>query len=38
MTRIFDDPARFSDDALEGFLDLHRNYVVGVPGGVVPHR
>lgn len=35
MTRIFDDPARFSEDALEGFLDLHRDRVTGVPGGVV---
>ena len=34
MTRIFDDPARFFDDALEGFLGVHRRYVVGVPGGV----
>ena len=29
MTRIFDDPARFSDNAFPGFLDLHRDYVVG---------
>ncbi|HET9871433.1 MAG TPA: dihydroxyacetone kinase family protein [Propionibacteriaceae bacterium] len=35
MTRIFDDPARFSEDALAGFLDLHRDRVIGVPGGVV---
>jgi len=35
MTRLFDDPARFSEDVLEGFLDVHRDRVVGVPGGVV---
>ncbi|GAA3641058.1 dihydroxyacetone kinase family protein [Microlunatus ginsengisoli] len=35
MTRLFDDPATFSDDLLEGFLDVHADRVVGVPGGVV---
>jgi dihydroxyacetone kinase len=35
MTRLFDDPASFADDLLEGFLDVHQDRVVGVPGGVV---
>lgn len=35
MTRIFNDPATFTDDMLGGFLDIHASYVVGVPGGVV---
>lgn len=35
MTHLFNDPARFTDDMLVGFLDAHRGYVVGVPGGVV---
>ncbi|QWZ08038.1 dihydroxyacetone kinase family protein [Nocardioides panacis] len=35
MTRLYDDPHRFTDDMLEGFLDVHRGSVVGVPGGVV---
>ncbi|MEE6263179.1 dihydroxyacetone kinase family protein [Plantactinospora sonchi] len=35
MTRLFNDPAAFSDDMLAGFLDLHHRYVRGVPGGVV---
>ena len=35
MTRLFDNPSRFSDDALEGFLDVYSHLVVGVPGGVV---
>ncbi len=35
MTRLYDDPATFSDDLLEGFLDVHSDRVVGVPGGVV---
>lgn len=35
MTRLYDDPATFMDDMLEGFLDLYSTYVVGVPGGVV---
>ncbi len=35
MTRIFDDPAEFSADAVEGFADLYRSYVRAVPGGVV---
>ncbi|MEP6463873.1 MAG: dihydroxyacetone kinase family protein [Frankiaceae bacterium] len=35
MTRLYDDPARFAEDMLAGFLDANARYVVGVPGGVV---
>ena len=35
MTKIFDDPARFADDALDGFATVHRQYVTRVDGGVV---
>ena len=35
MTRLYDDPARFADDMLAGFLDAHSSRVVGVRGGVV---
>jgi len=35
MTRLFNDPATFTEDMLEGFLDANSSYVVGVPGGVV---
>jgi dihydroxyacetone kinase len=35
MTRIFDDPANFTDDMLVGFLDANARYVTGVPGGVI---
>lgn len=35
MTRIFDDPALFADDALDGFVAANRNYVARVTGGVV---
>jgi dihydroxyacetone kinase len=35
MTRLYDDPARFAEDLLEGFLDVHSDRVIGVPGGVV---
>ena len=35
MTQLYDDPKTFTEDALAGFLDLHRDLVVGVPGGVV---
>lgn len=35
MTRIFDDPANFADDALDGFVAVHEGYVARVPGGVV---
>ena len=35
MTRIFDDPAAFTEDMLIGFVDANRRYVAAVPGGVV---
>jgi dihydroxyacetone kinase len=35
MTYLYDDPKTFTEDALAGFLDVHRDLVVGVPGGVV---
>lgn len=35
MTKLFNDPARFTEDMLAGFLDANADYVVGVPGGVV---
>lgn len=39
MTRLFNDPARFTEDMLAGFLDVNARHVVGVPGGVVrAHR
>jgi D-erythrulose 4-kinase len=35
MTRLYDDPASFTEDMLRGFLDANGRYVAGVPGGVV---
>ncbi|HEV7956976.1 MAG TPA: dihydroxyacetone kinase family protein, partial [Marisediminicola sp.] len=35
MTRLFNDPADFADEALAGFCDAHEIYVRQVPGGVV---
>ncbi|WP_082659329.1 dihydroxyacetone kinase family protein [Cellulomonas sp. B6] len=35
MSPLADDPARFVEDALEGFVDLYRDQVRLVPGGVV---
>lgn len=35
MTHIFNDPAEFAEDALDGFVQLHPRYVRRVPGGVV---
>ncbi|POH73055.1 dihydroxyacetone kinase subunit DhaL [Arthrobacter glacialis] len=35
MTSIFDNPAEFADDALDGFVAANRNYVARVDGGVV---
>jgi dihydroxyacetone kinase len=32
---LYDDPARFSEDTLVGFLDANARHVIGVPGGVV---
>jgi dihydroxyacetone kinase len=38
MTKLFNDPARFTEDMLVGFLDANAGYVAGVPGGVVRAR
>ncbi len=38
MTNLFNDPARFTEDMLVGFLDANATYVAGVPGGVVRAR
>jgi dihydroxyacetone kinase len=38
MTKLYNDPARFTEDMLTGFLDANAPYVVGVPGGVVRAR
>ncbi|WP_084789318.1 dihydroxyacetone kinase family protein, partial [Saccharomonospora iraqiensis] len=42
MTRLYDDPATFSDDMVAGFVTAHPDRVRRVPGGVVratrPHR
>jgi len=35
MTKLFNDPARFTEDMLVGFLDANSAFVAGVPGGVV---
>ncbi|MCC2334084.1 dihydroxyacetone kinase family protein [Cellulomonas sp. zg-Y908] len=35
MRPLADDPARFVDDALDGFVDLYADQVRRVPGGVV---
>ena len=35
MTRLYDDPHTFTEDMLAGFLDVYRETVSGVPGGVV---
>ncbi len=35
MTRIFNDPADFAEEALAGFCDLHADLVRQVPGGAV---
>ncbi|GAA3700931.1 dihydroxyacetone kinase family protein [Gordonia hankookensis] len=35
MTKLYNDPARFTEDMLAGFLDANAEQVVGVPGGVV---
>ncbi|MEV6593941.1 dihydroxyacetone kinase family protein [Streptomyces acidicola] len=35
MTRLFNDPAAFADEALEGFAAAHRDRVRPVTGGVV---
>lgn len=38
MTKIFNDPADFADEALAGFCDLHSGLVRQVPGGAVRRR
>ena len=38
MTKLFNDPARFTEDMLSGFLDANKRYAAGVPGGVVRAR
>ena len=35
MTKLFNDPATFTEDMLVGFTDANADYVVAVPGGVV---
>lgn len=35
MTKLYNDPAEFADDQLEGFLDVYSDRLVGVPGGVI---
>lgn len=35
MTTLFNDPAHFTEDMLDGFLAANSEYVVGVAGGVV---
>lgn len=35
MTKLYNDPAEFADDQLEGFLDLYSDRLIGVPGGVI---
>lgn len=35
MTKLFNDPAQFTEDMLVGFVDANARYVAGVPGGVV---
>jgi dihydroxyacetone kinase len=35
MTRIYNDPADFADEALAGFCDLHSGLVRQVPDGAV---
>ena len=38
MTRLFNDPARFTDDMITGFAAAHPEHVRAVPGGVVRAR
>lgn len=35
MTKIFNDPATFTQEALSGFITLYPQYVLQVPGGVI---
>ena len=34
MTRLFNDPAKFADETVTGFVAAHRRWVRRVPGGV----
>lgn len=38
MTRIFNDPSEFAEEALAGFCDAHADLVRQVPGGAVRRR
>lgn len=38
MTKIFNDPAEFSEDQFTGFLDVYADRLRGVPGGAVALR
>jgi dihydroxyacetone kinase len=38
MTRIFNDPSDFAEEALAGFCDVHSDLVRQVPGGAVRRR
>ncbi|MFZ2227791.1 MAG: dihydroxyacetone kinase family protein [Candidatus Nanopelagicaceae bacterium] len=35
MTKLFNDPALFMDEMLEGFFDIYPHYVMPVPGGMI---
>jgi dihydroxyacetone kinase len=35
MTKLFNDPAVFMDEMLQGFFDIYPQYVTSVPGGMV---
>ena len=35
MTKIFNDPSNFAEEALAGFCDVHSDLVRQVPGGAV---
>ncbi|RZI92265.1 MAG: dihydroxyacetone kinase family protein [Microbacterium sp.] len=38
MTVLFNDPAEFAEEQLEGFVELYADRLRGVPGGVVAHH
>lgn len=35
MTKLFNDPALFMDEMLDGFFDIYPQYVTPVPGGMI---
>lgn len=35
MTKLYNDPSEFSDEQLEGFVDLYSDRLAQVPGGVI---